>query len=136
MSAADERGGLNDRSLGGLFNRLAGLAAQLARTEIRLAKAEAAEKLGEARGGLVLLVSGGLIAYAGVLFLLVAVALGLASVMPLWLATLIVGLVVVALGAALALTGRYRLKAGNLKPSQTIGALREDRDWAESQLSR
>jgi hypothetical protein len=136
MSAAQEREGIGDRSLTGLFSRLAGLAAQLARTEIRLAKAEATEKLGEAAGGLALLTAGGLVAYAGLLFLLGAAALALAEAVEPWLAALIVGAVVAAIGGGMVWTGRVRLRARNLKPVRTIGALREDREWAESQLGR
>lgn len=131
---ADPR--VQDRSIGSLFAELAREAANLARTEIELAKAELSEKAGSAAGGVAMLAVGGLIAFAGLLFLLGSATLALARVVEPWLAALIVGAVVLAIGGILALVGKSRLKPRNLQPERTIETLREDKRWAQSQLGR
>lgn len=127
---------VQDRSIGSLFAELAREAANLARTEIELAKAELSEKAASAGGGVAMLAVGGLIAFAGLLFLLGSATLALARVVEPWLAALIVGAVVLAIGGILALVGKSRLKARNLQPERTMETLREDKRWAQSQLGR
>lgn len=143
MSAAEER--LHDprtqdpgadRPIAGLFAELARETTNLARTEIELAKAELTEKAGQAASGVVWLAAGGLIAFAGFLALLAAAVLGLANVLAPWLAALIVGVVVLAVGGMLVLMGRGRLRPENLQPQRTMETLRDDKRWARSQLAR
>jgi hypothetical protein len=60
--------------------------------------------------------------------------LGLAEVLPGWLAALIVGLVVLGIGAALLLIGKSRFEAGSLTPDRTLRTLREDQAWLKERL--
>jgi hypothetical protein len=138
MSAAEDRSyePRQERPISGLFADLARETTNLARTEIELAKAELTEKAGQAAGGVVFLAVGGFIAYAGLLVLLAAAVLGLALVVEPWLAALIVGLVVVAIGAVVLMMGKKRLSANNLQPKRTMETLRDDKRWARSQLAR
>jgi uncharacterized membrane protein YqjE len=107
----------------------------LAKQELRLARAEMGEKSRQilpgigmmaAAGGLALLAAGTLTAFA---------VLALDGVMPNWLAALLVG-AVYALGAlALYLAGRERVdEAGGLVPEQTIESVKEDVEWAKTQI--
>ena len=66
--------------------------------------------------------------------MLLAAVLGLATVLPGWLAALIVGVVVVALGGVLTLIGKRRLSAGSLVPQRTLRSLREDEAWLLERL--
>jgi hypothetical protein len=141
MSAAEDRDyGRYDpranRSLAGLFADLARDMTGLIRTELELARTELSEKAGQAAGGAAFIAAGGFIAFAGLLVLLACAVLALSLVMQPWLAALVVGLVVVGLGVALMLTGRSKLRPENLQPNRTIETLRDDKDWARSQLSR
>ena len=68
--------------------------------------------------------------------LLAAAVLGLSNVVAPWLAAVIVGVVVLAIGGILAMMGKNRLKPQNLQPNRTIGTLRDDKRWAKSQLAR
>ena len=138
MSAAEDRSydPRQDRPISGLFADLARETTNLARTEIELAKAELSEKAGQAAGGVAFLAVGGFIAYAGLLVLLAAAVLGLALYVQPWLAALIVGGVVLAIGAVLLLMGKNRLSANNLQPKRTMETLRDDKRWARSQLAR
>jgi xanthine/uracil permease len=126
----------DERSLGDLFAELARETSTLVRQEVQLAKAELTQSASEAGRGIASLVAGGAIAYAGFLFLLLAVVLGLwdAGLEP-WLAALIVGLVVVAIGAILVQRARESLKPANLAPRRTVETLKEDQEWAKEQIT-
>jgi hypothetical protein len=126
----------DERSLGDLIAELARETSTLVRQEVQLAKAELTQSATEAARGIGMLVAGGAVAYAGLLFLLLAVVFGLieAGWDP-WLAALIVGLVVVAIGAFLVLRARESLKPANLAPRRTVETLKEDQEWAKEQIT-
>jgi hypothetical protein len=107
----------------------------LIRQEVALFKAELLEKLGRLGQGLGALAAGGLVAFSGWLVLLAAAVLGLSTVVAPWLAALIVGLVVFALGAALLFFGKSRLDAEALVLRRTLNSLREDEAWVRDQVS-
>jgi len=139
MSAAEDYGRYDpraNRSLAGLVADLARDMTGLVRTELELAKTEMTEKAGQAAGGVAFLAAGGFIAFAGLLVLLACAVLALSLVVQPWLAALIVGVVVIGLGVALMLMGRNKLRPANLQPNRTMDTLRDDKDWARSQLSR
>jgi uncharacterized membrane protein YqjE len=107
----------------------------LAKQELRLAKAEMAEKGRKAGPGI------GMVGAAGAVGLLAAgtltafIILALDGVMPNWLAALIVGLVYAAIAAGLYFSGKGRVQeAGPLVPEQTVETLKEDVEWAKTQL--
>ena len=126
----------DERSLGELFAELARETSTLVSQEMQLAKAELTQSASEAGRGIASLVAGGAIAYAGLLFLLAAAVLGLweAGLEP-WVAALIVGLVVVAIGAFLVQRARQSLKPSNLAPRRTVESLKEDQEWAKEQIT-
>ncbi|HZA91797.1 MAG TPA: phage holin family protein [Gemmatimonadales bacterium] len=126
----------DERSLGELFAELARETSTLVRQEVQLAKAELTQSASEAGRGIASLVAGGAIAYAGLLFLLLAAVLALwdAGLEP-WLSALIVGLVVVAIGAFLVMRAREALKPANLAPRRTVETLKEDQEWAKEQIT-
>lgn len=107
----------------------------LARQELALAKAEMAEKGRKAGPGL------GMIGGAGVATLLALGALtacailALDGVMPNWLAALVVAVAWAAIATVLYLTGKERVQdAGPLVPEQTIETVKEDVQWAKTQV--
>jgi hypothetical protein len=81
------------------------------------------------------LVAGAAVAYAGLLAILAAIILGLATVMPAWLAALLVGVIVASIGYLLVQKGQSDLKRQNLMPQQTIQSLKEDSEWMKEQLT-
>jgi len=123
-----------DRSIGALLSDLATESVLLIRQELALLKAELHEKFSRAGQGATALAAGALIAYSGWLVLLAAAVFGLAEVLPTWLATLIVGLAVLGIGAALLLVGKNRFEAGSLTPERTLRTLREDQAWLRERL--
>ena len=123
-----------DRSIATLLSDLASETILLLRQELALLKAELHEKFSRVGQGATALGAGALIAFSGWLVLLAAAVLGLATVVPPWLAALIVALVVVAIGAALLLVGKNRLDAEALTPKRTMRALHEDEAWIRERL--
>ncbi len=156
------KNGRDDRSLGELFSELAKETSTLVRLEVDLAKTEMGEKasrvvdvakteMGEkaSRVGkdVGFLAAGGVLAYAGLLAILAAVIVILDTFLPLWLAALLVGLVVVGIGYLLVKKGLDALKQEDLAPTrtmealnregaaptQTIETLKEDGQWIKDQ---
>jgi putative superfamily III holin-X len=123
-----------DRSMSGLLSALAREASRLFRQEIALARAELADKLGQLGTGAAEMIVGGFIVYAGFLVLLVAAVLGLALVLPPWLAAVVVGVVTVLVGGSVLLKGRRDVGPRSLVPDRTIRTLRDDAEWAREQM--
>jgi uncharacterized membrane protein YgdD (TMEM256/DUF423 family) len=119
-----------------LFSELVGEATTLVRKEVELAKTEMSDKVNQATTGTVSLAAGGMVAFAGVLFLVLAATLGLATIVEPWLAALIVGGVIAIIGWIMVAVGKRKLSAQALQPRRTIGTLQEDKEWAEAQMSR
>jgi xanthine/uracil permease len=126
----------DERSLGDLFSDLSRETTTLVRQEVQLAKAELTQSATEAARGIGMLVAGGAVAYAGLFFLLLAIVFGLIEAgWDAWLSALVVGLVVVAIGAVLVLRARESLKPANLAPQKTVETLKEDAAWAKEQIT-
>lgn len=118
------------RSLAGLFSDLWRETTTLVHEEAELAKADMSEKVDQVMTGAGSIAAGGAVLFAGFLALLLAVINGLGMVLPVdyapWLAPLIVGVVVMAIGWGVYAGGKRELKAHNLKPTRSIESLRRD----------
>jgi len=99
----------------------------LVRQEMQLARAELAEKGKHVGIGVGLFAGTGVTVFYAVGALLFAAGLGLAEVMPAWLAALIVGVVLLALAGLEALLGRGQVRRGTpLAPNRTVDSVRAD----------
>ena len=126
----------DDRSLGELFADLARDMGVLVRQEVGLATTEMTHKATRAGRELAVLAVGGLVAYAGLLGILAAIVIGLATAgLPWWLAALVVGVVVALLGVVLVQRGLAALKHADLAPRETMQTLKEDTQWVKDQMS-
>jgi len=123
-----------ERSIGELFSELARDTTNLLRQEILLAKVELGQKASRAGRQVGLIAAGGAVAYAGLLAVIAAIILFLADHMAAWLAALLVGVAVMAIGYALIKQQLERLKRVDPKPQATIETLRQDQQWAKEQL--
>jgi len=124
----------DDRSLGELFAELTRETSTLVRQEVTLAKTEMTQKASAIGKDVGFLAAGGAVLYAGLLALLAAIALALTALgLPGWLAALLVGLVVGAIGVFLVQRGLAALRRTNLAPQQTIETLKEDTTWVKQQ---
>ena len=120
-------------SLGQLFADLSQQMTTLVRQEVALATTELGQKAARVGRDIGFLALGGAVAYAGLLAIVAALILLLAALVPSWLAALIVGVVVGAIGYVLVQKGLAALKREDLAPRQTIDTLKEDIAWAKDQ---
>lgn len=127
--------GGQDKSLGELFAELSRETTTLVRQEVDLAKTELSHKAVSVGKDVGFLAVGGAVVYAGFLALVACAIIALAYALPWWLAALIVGIVVVAIGGFLVLRGIDDLKNQDLAPRQTVQTLKEDATWAKDQTS-
>lgn len=121
----------DDRSLGELFAELTREITALVRQEAALAKTEMSQKAATIGKQVGMMAVGGLLAYAGLLVLLMAVvtALAIEAGMEWWAAALVVGLITAALGGFLAWKGLDTLRHTDLTPRETIETIQEDKQW-------
>jgi len=116
-------------------SRLAQETTTLVKQELQLAKAEMSQKARRAGPGFGMMGAAGVAALLALGSLTAFVILALDGVMPNWLAALIVTAVWAAVGAGLYLTGKERVQeAGPLVPEQTIESVKEDVEWAKTQV--
>ena len=119
-----------------LLKRLTTDAGDLVRAEMTLAKAELrqagstlakdATKVGVAAG----------LALAGALALTAFMIVGLGAALDnYWLAALIVGAVLLAIGGFLAKSAVSDIKRRGIMPAQTVDSLREDAQWAKQEAA-
>ena len=125
----------DDQSLGQIVGELTSDLSRLMRQELELAKVELREeavKAGKAAG---MLGGAGFAGYMTALLLSFALAYGLANVMDLGWATLIVAVLWGIAAAVLFTAGRSRMKQVSPKPEQTVESLKEDAEWARHPTS-
>lgn len=126
---------LRSHSIGELLKQLSEQTATLVRQELDLAKAEMQQKAKRAGVGLGMIGGGGVVALAAVGALTATLIMLLAEWMDGWIAGLIVTLVYAAVAAVLALQGKERVsEAGAPIPEQTVETVKEDVQWAKSQM--
>ena len=127
-------------SIADLFKDLRDEAVLLVRQEVALAKTEMSEKMARMGRNAAYVAAGMMVAFVGLVLILLAAAAGLAVVLddtgareqaP-WLAPLIVGAVVVIIGAVAAMKGINTIKNQSLKPQQTIDSITEDKKWIQN----
>lgn len=131
-------------SIGDLLKKLRDEIGQLFSQEVALAKTEMEEKLTRAALQVAYLAAGALIAFAGLLFLLLAVTAGLAvaliaadmpAAVAMWLAPLLVGVLVAIVGYGLTQSAISTLRRQSVVPRKTIRSLEEDQEWLSNRMT-
>jgi len=132
-------------TVGSLLIELREETTTLLRQEIALAKAELNEKAAHVGKNTLELATGGALAYAGLIVLLIGVALlasrafvafGLRPEMAVWLGPVAVGLIVGAIGAAMSIKAKKAMSAEKLFPNETVQSLKDDKRWIQNKLSQ
>ena len=131
------------RSIPELIKELRDETILLLRQEVALAKTEMAEKSREYARNASYIAIGGMVAYAGFLFVLGAITYGLLgwfaamdmspAIAP-WLAPAIVGVIVGAIGAGMVAKGRNTLKNERPTPRRTVESLQENKEWLKRKV--
>lgn len=129
LSATPER-----PAVGELLADLARDTGSLVRDEVRLAKLELSEKATSVAVNAGVVLAGGAVIHAGLIALGLALIIGLTAYVPLWLAALIVGVVVVGVGAMMVSKGLAALKNFDPTPRETIESLERDKQWAKEHV--
>ena len=107
----------------------------LLRAEVQLAKTELREDATGIGKALAFIAAGAFVGLVGLIFLIQAIVWILDEFLNDWLAATIVAVALLVIAAILALSGKNKLSATNLKPEQTIETLKEDQQWAKQQIN-
>lgn len=127
--------GLREQPMGELFKKLSDDLSTLVRQEIKLAQVEVTEKGRKAGRGVGLLGAAAVVGLLALGTLTACLIAALATAMDVWLAALIATVVYAAAAGALALSGKKEVaEATPPVPEQTIETLKEDAQWAKTQL--
>jgi hypothetical protein len=124
-------------STGELIGQLTEQVSRLVRDEARLAQAEVTQKAKKLGVGAGLFGGAGLMGFFGLAVLIAAAVLGLAELLPGWLAALIVAVVLFAVAGVLALVGKKDVEqASPPLPTQAIAGVQADVATVKQGLSR
>jgi len=116
------------RSLLTIVMEILGDLPRLVRKEAELLRAELAEKAAQAGDAGMGIAIGLLLTSVALLIVLQALVLALAEVMPAWLASVLVGVIVAAIGLLMVRKGRRDLRRVSLMPQRTIDSLNHDNE--------
>lgn len=115
----------------------------LLKQEVDLAKTEMSEKASRVGANLGSVAVGGAVAFLGAIALLLAVIYGLGAILnnflspetASWLAPLIVGGILAAVGYSLIKKALETLKRESLTPQRTTQSLQENKEWLKQKIS-
>jgi drug/metabolite transporter (DMT)-like permease len=120
----------DNRSMGELFAELSRETGTLIRKELELATAEMTSRAKTAAGHIGVAAAGGALVQAGLLVLLAAAVIALASLgLPPWLSALLVAVLTMGGGYLLVNRGLSGLRRTSVTPTQTIETLKENAKW-------
>ncbi len=142
-TTAETRDPYMNSSIPDLFRRLRDETTTLFRQEVALAKAEAGEKASRVGRNVAYLAAGAMVAYAGLLFLLLGLSFliwvglreaGVSEGVAIWVAPMIVGVVVAAIGYAFIQKAVSTLKRERMTPNKTVESLQENKEWLKQKI--
>jgi len=132
-----------ERSIGQLLKELTQESSTLLKQEVNLAKTEMSEKASRIGANLGEVAVGGAVALLGAIALLLAAVYGLTSILnnfmnqevAVWLAPLIVGGILAAVGYSLIKKALATLKQESITPQKTTQSLQENKEWLKEKIS-
>jgi uncharacterized membrane protein YqjE len=138
MASREGRPGADDlreRPIGELLKQLSEETTRLVHQELELAKAELTQKGRQAGQGAGLFGAAGTLGFLALAALTTCFILALDAAMPAWLAALLVAVAYGAVAAVLAVRGRAKVRQATPPvPEQTIETVKEDVEWAKTQM--
>jgi MFS family permease len=108
----------------------------LAREHVELAKVEVFEAASVRGRGAGMLAAAGVVGMYAIGFAAATAAAGLAVVLPVWAAILLVTVLLLIVAAVLALVGRRTLRTAPQPGERIRETMKEDARWAQQQISR
>jgi hypothetical protein len=141
MAVANER--KDERSIGQLLKELTHESSTLLKQEVDLAKTEMSEKASRVGTNLGEVAVGGAVALLGAIALVLAAVYGLGAILnnflspetASWLAPLIVGGILAAVGYSMIKKALETLKRESLTPEKTTQSLQENKEWLKQKIS-
>jgi len=133
-----------DPNIADLLRQLKDDTTALVREEVNLATTEAKEKLKVAGRNAGIIGAGALLAYSGLLLILMSLGYllrevflnaGMSVAIATFLGFLIIGAVVAGIAAAMILKALKTLRNDSLAPQRTTRSLREDKEWVQRKAS-
>ena len=125
----------DSRGIGDLLGDLGRQVSTLVRKEIDLARVEVTSSAGRMSRGAATAGVGGALVYAGLLALLLAAIFGLIEAgFDAWLAALIVGGIVLAIGAVITSMGVKQVQSTDLAPKQTAETVKENVEFVRESM--
>ena len=135
MASENTHNGMREQPMGELFRQLSEDLSGLVRQELRLAQAELTEKGKKAGLGVGMFGGAAIVGLLALGALTACLIAALATGMEAWAAALIVTVLYAAVACVLALSGKNRVtEATPPVPEQTIETVKEDAQWAKTQL--
>ena len=128
VTVTKTNGERESQSAFGLLRRLTDELATLLHQELTLAIAEIFRSMRVLLAAAASLAVGGAVLFTGLLAMLAAAVLGLATVLQPWLAALVIGAAVTVIGIILVSVGIHAFDPSALKPARTAESLRKDKD--------
>lgn len=136
MTPENTNNGMREQGMGELFKQLSDDLSTLVRQELKLAQAEMTEKGKKAGVGIGMFGGAGIVGLLALGAFTTCVIAALSTGMEVWIAALIVTVAYAAVAGGLAMSGRDRVsEATPPLPEQTIQTVKEDAQWAKTQLS-
>jgi hypothetical protein len=136
MAVGNTENELREQPMGELFKQLSNDMSLLVRQELKLAQAEMTQKGKRAGVGFGMFGGAAMFGFVALLTLTACFVAALSTGMDVWVAALIVTVVYAAVAGVLALQGRNRVSdATPPVPEQTVETVKEDVQWAKSQVS-
>ncbi len=120
---------MTERSMSDVLQEIFGNLQEIIRAEVRLARAEVREDVSEAAASALWLAVGALSALSAWMVLLWAAVYGLAFVMPMWAATLVVAVAMGVVATVLITTGLRKFKRIRPIPERTVQTMKEHVAW-------
>lgn len=141
MAVPNER--KDERSIGQLLKELTHESSTLLKQEVDLAKTEMSEKASRVGANLGEVAVGGAVALLGAIALVLAAVYGLGAILnnflspetASWLAPLIVGGILAAVGYSMIKKALETLKRESLAPEKTTQSLQENKEWLKQKIS-
>jgi hypothetical protein len=118
-----------ERSVSAVFKDIVRDLQDMVRSEIHLAKVEIRDDVRQAVSSSVWLAAGAVGILSAWVFLLWTLAYALATSMPIWAATLVIAVVMAAVGAVLVMGGLRRVRRLQAIPERTVASLKENLEW-------
>jgi uncharacterized membrane protein YqjE len=120
------------RSITQILQEIVNRISEIIRSEVRLVKTEIRQDIGDYVKAGSFLVLAGVLACFALGFILLGAVFAFETIVPPWLAAVLVGVLVGIVGTALFFIGRKRIRIASLRPDKTLQTLEDNVSWIKN----